>query len=144
MRPHELEALRRLFFFTPPEAAALVGGVSEQAWRRWEAGTRAIPRDVAQRMEDLAALRRAAIEDAAAKIADAPPDAVIKLICYQSVKDWRRDPIFWHVHQSACAEILASYPSRVQLVIFDRAAYSAWRGRREDSELLRTQWMMEN
>ena len=50
MQGAELEALRRLLFFSPPEAAALISGTSEQAWRRWESGARAVPDDVEEKI----------------------------------------------------------------------------------------------
>lgn len=144
MTQTELEALRRLLFFSPPEAAMLVGGVSEQAWRRWEAGARKVPDDVASRMSDLARWRAAAIEASARQIGEAPPDAQLALVWYDTLDDWAtlpgRDPAFWRPQQSVCAALLARFPGRLRLVRFDPPAYAAWLAGRQDGESMRGAW----
>jgi len=144
MRNAELEALRRLLFFSPPEAAMLVGGVSEQAWRRWEAGTRKVPSDVAIRISELAQWREAAIESSARQIGEAPPDAQLAIVWYDTLDDWatlpNREPAFWRPQQSVCASLLAKFPSRLRLVRFDTPAYAAWLAGRQDSESMRGAW----
>ena len=144
MQNTELEALRRLLFFSPPEAAAFVGGVSEQAWRRWEAGARKVPDDVASRMSDLARWRAAAIEASARQISEAPPDAQLALVWYDTLDDWatlpNREPAFWRPHQSVCAALLAKFPGRLRLVRFDALGYAGWLNGRQDSESMRGAW----
>jgi hypothetical protein len=73
----ELAALRRLLFFSAAEAADFIGRVNEQAWHRWEEGSRPVPDDVAERILDLVAWRHAQIEAASARIADVPANADI-------------------------------------------------------------------
>lgn len=144
MQHIELEALRRLLFFSPPEAASLIGDASEQAWRRWESGARKVPDDVAQRMADLIEWRQAAIDATVKQIAAAPKEAAIALIWYDSLDDWAtlpgREPALWRPQQSVCAAVLAEFPGRLCLVQFNPPAYSAWLAGQQDSETMRGQW----
>lgn len=144
MKSFEIEALRRLLFFSVPEAAALIGGASEQAWRRWEAGTRAVPADVAARMGDLVAWRLAAIDAAVRQIAAAPDSADVYLVWYHSLDDWAtlpgREPALWRPQQSVVAALAGEFPGRVVLVRFDGPAYAAWLAGRPDNETARSQW----
>lgn len=144
MKSFELEALRRLLFFSPPEAAAMISDTSEQAWRRWESGARKVPDDVAGRVNDLIIWRQAAIDAAVKQIAAAPAEADIVLIWYETLDDWAtlpgREPALWRTQQSVCAALLAEFPGRLRLVRFDGPDYSAWLGKRQDSETMRSQW----
>lgn len=146
MISHELEALRRLLFFSVPEAAVLIGGVAEQTWRRWEAGSRAVPDDVAQRVNDLVGWRDLAI----GKVTDLinrSGGAGAALVWYSSMDDWAslpgREPVLFRPHQSACATLLAARDGRphcCSLVVFNGPVYAAWLGGREDSETARSAW----
>ena len=144
MKSFELEAGRRLLFFSPPEAASMVSDTSEQAWRRWESGSRKVPDDVAQRMTDLIEWRQAAINATVKQISAAPKEASIALVWYDSLDDWAtlpgREPTLWRPQQSVCAAVLAEFPGRLRLVRFDPPAYSVWLAGRNDSETMRGQW----
>lgn len=145
----ELEALRRLLFFSPPEAATLVSQTSEQAWRRWESGARGVPADVAARVRALADWRQRAIDAAVRQIVGVPDGAAIGLLWYSSLDDWAslpgREPQFWRPQQSVIAALAAEFSSRVNLVVFDGPRYSAWLNGRIDSEAMRASWAgMEN
>lgn len=144
MKSPEVEALRRLLFFSVPEAAALVGGVSEQAWRRWEAGSRAVPADVAHRLRGLADWRRAAIDAAARQIGAAPEGTAVALIWYGILDDWAttpgREPELWRPQQSVVAALAGRFPDRCALVEFNGCAYAAWLGGRQDNETTRAEW----
>lgn len=144
MQNTELEALRRLLFFSPPEAAMLVGGVSEQAWRRWEAGARKVPDDVARRILDLARWRAASIEASARQIVEAPTDAQLALVWYDRLDDWatlpNREPAFWRPQQSVCASLLEKFHGRLRLVRFNALDYAVWLNGRQDSESMRGAW----
>ena len=144
MKSFELEALRRLLFFSPPEAATMVSDTSEQAWRRWESGSRKVPEDVEQRITDLFEWRQAAIDATVKQISAAQPEATIALIWYESLDDWAtlsgREPVLWRPQQSVCAAVFAEFPGRLRLVRFDVPAYSAWLSGRKDSETMRGQW----
>lgn len=144
MKSFELEAARRLLFFSPPESAAMVSDTSEQAWRRWESGSRKVPDDVVQRMTDLIEWRQAAIDATIKQISAAPKEASIALIWYDSLDDWAtlpgREPALWRPQQSVCAAVLAEFPGRLHLIRFDAPAYSAWLGGQPDSETMRSQW----
>lgn len=139
-----LEAARRLLFFSPPEAAAMISGTSEQAWRRWESGARSVPDDVARRVLDLLQWRQAAIDATIRQITASPADAAIALIWYEDLDSWAtlpgREPALWRPQQSVCAALLAEFPGRLRLVRFDPPAYAAWLVGRQDSETLRGQW----
>lgn len=144
MIAYQLEALRRLLFFSPPEAASLIGDASEQAWRRWESGARKVPDDVANRMSDLIAWRQAAIDATIKQISAAPIEASVALVWYDSLDDWStlpgREPALWRPQQSVCAAVFAEFPGRLRLIRFDAPAYSAWLSGRCDSESMRGQW----
>lgn len=149
MKSVELEALRRLLFFSPPEAATLVSQTSEQAWRRWESGARGVPADVAARVRALADWRQRAIDAAVRQIVAAPDGAAIGLLWYSSLDDWAslpgREPQFWRPQQSVIAALVAEFSSRVNLVVFDGPRYSAWLNGRIDSEAMRASWVsLEN
>jgi DNA-binding XRE family transcriptional regulator len=138
MQAHELEALRRLLFFSQPEAARLCE-VSEQTWRRWESGRLKIPADVAYKMQHMTQRRQRMIELSDARVAEALTSACICPLWYEE-DDWRGPPELLPVHRSACAELLARWPDNVKLVVFERADYDRWRGAREDTDALRQQW----
>lgn len=145
MNNSELEALRRLLFFSAPEAASLVGDVAEQTWRRWEAGTRAIPHDVQERLKMLATWRQQSIDTALSVIDHHHQgDQEIVLVWYDTVDDWAslavREPQTFRPHQSAISEIFNLRQPNVRLVRFDAPAYAAWLKNRKDSESMRSQW----
>lgn len=155
MNAQTLQALRRLLFFSRQEAALLVAasdtrprGVSDRAWRQWEAGEFAVPHDVAQRITRLAEWRQSAIDAAVKQIAAAPYGSNIALVWYESIDDWSslpaREPVFWRPQQSVCAALLAEFTGRLRLVKFDAPAYSEWLAGGEDSETLRSQWAASN
>lgn len=140
----ELEAARRLLFFSLPEAAAQLGGVSEQAWRRWEAGSRSIPADIVAMMARLLEWREKVIMTSADKIASSPENTRVILIWYASLADWvaapQREPHMWRPQQSVCADLLGRFPATIRLVRFNPATYAAWLSGRPDSEALRAAW----
>jgi len=142
--PTELQALRRLLFFTQAEAAAMIAGASERAWKHWEAGARPVPADVAARIRELAAWRESAIRailegiDAnIARMGGAP--ASIPLVYYERAVDWQGEPAMWKPHQSACAALVA-INERVRLVRFDSVTYANWLGRKADTGSSRATW----
>jgi hypothetical protein len=144
MRPFELEAARRLLFFSPREAAVMVSHTSEQAWRRWESGARKVPDDVAQRVNALLKWRQSAVDVTINQMSATPKDASIALIWYDSLDSWAtlpgREPALWRPQQSVCAAVLAEFPGRLHLVRFDAPAYSVWLAGRQDSETMRGCW----
>lgn len=122
----------------------LIGNVSEQAWRRWEAGTRSVPDDVAVRIRHLVDWRSTAIKTAVHIINAAPDGAQVAPIWYASLDDWislaGREADLWRPQQSVVAALLSLSPERVSLVRFDGLAYATWLAGREDSETMRSCW----
>lgn len=158
MTPATLQALRRLLFFSRPEAALLVAasqdrprGVSDRAWRQWEAGEFAVPHDVSIAILNLAKWRKSAINDAidivVNKTASTKFSTNIALIWYEKLDDWatlpEREPILWRPQQSVCAALLAEFPGRLSLVQFDTPAYASWLQGRADNETMRSAWATE-
>lgn len=133
----ELQALRRLLFFTQQEAASLISGTSHRAWQHWEDGKRSVPVDVEREICKLAEWRCSAIDAAGKAMAHASAGAVMRMPYYEDMIDWRGEPVLWRPHQSACAEL---YVSGVDLVLFDSVNYHQWLTGREDSESLRGAW----
>lgn len=158
MTPATLQALRRLLFFSRQEAATLIAasparprGVSDRAWRMFEAGELPVPKDIAERIAELTRWRESALAAAEAQIADLrrqiPPGATVDLaMCwYDTQKDWMtlpgREPIHFRPQQSVIAEIAARHGAR--MVKFDVHDYSRWLGGRKDTEALRAAWAGE-
>lgn len=120
MTPTTLQALRRLLFFSVPEAAEHIGGVTERSWRKWEDGDRAVPEDVIGKITAMAAWRMRALTEAEAAIKDArramrghPEAAAPTVTWYVSAAAWaraeRNRPEMWRPHCSVVAEICARH-----------------------------------
>ncbi|RCS59704.1 DUF1870 family protein [Parvibium lacunae] len=148
MTPSTLSALRRLLFFTQPEAAALIGNVTERSWQFWERGDRPIPQDVADKIESLIEWRSNAVQafhdqlEEAQAAQEGGEQESVRLLWYDTVDDWAtlndREPILFRPHQSAVAQLCAEYGCIA--VRFDAPAYRAWLGDRLDSEMMRGLW----
>lgn len=153
MNKTELQALRRLLFFSAPEAAQWVAaseerpaGVSERAWRLWEAGERPIPADVAECLRSLADWRSLMLANVGAEIAEAQiktgslPGVV--LVWYKSLTDWLNNgepELIWRPQHSVLAHLAATHKN-VRLAEFDAASYSDWLAGRKDSPAMRSAW----
>lgn len=155
MNATDLQALRRLLFFNVPEAAAMISGTSERAWKHWEAGARPVPDDVALALRALADWREDAIDTALSAIeegeraaeADGANDdqsetARLRFVYYTRAVDWLGEPSHWRPHQSACAALVA-IDDRVALVPFDSVEYARWLANRADNETMRGRWAAE-
>lgn len=155
MNAATLEALRRLLFFSRPEAAAMIGasiarprGVSDRAWRMFEAGELPVPDDIAERIGELVRWREAALAAAGAQIEvmrqQLPAGASVDLaLCwYDSLDDWAtlpgREPIQFRPQQSVLAELAARHGAR--MVKFDAPDYARWLNGRNDTEAMRGAW----
>lgn len=142
MTPATLQALRRLLFFSVPEAAIMIGDVTERSWRFWEDGKRPIPADVIERIRLLLDWRRRAAQTALDVIGNHRPAA---LVWYQSLDDWMtlpdREPVFWRPHCSVVAEMCATVDAIA--VPFSVPNYRAWLGERGDAEAVRGAWAAE-
>ena len=138
MTPTMLKGLRRLFFFTVPEAARFITtshdtpqGTSEQRWREWENGESPIPESLIVRMKELNEWRSLALDATADNIRiqmrekGGAPKAIF-VIWYDTLDDWmtlpKRDPVMWRLQQSVCAALLGTFDT-VKLVRFDMANY---------------------
>lgn len=150
----ELQALRRLLFFSVPEAALLVAasderidGVQERTWRRWEDGTLLVPENIAARMLSLCAWRDQALAEMEGAISDAQADHAeldLVMVWYETLDDWAtldgREPVLWRPQCSVVAEAVAM---GARLVEFDSVSYTKWLGKRLDSEQMRGAWAAE-
>lgn len=120
MHAHELQALRRLLFLTPPEAARWLAsdaerpnGVEERTWNRWEAGTKPVPPNIAAGVLALVQWRAEQLASLTAQLqqhqASAPGPYVLPWV--NDPDDWPgRSRAHWRAHQSACAAVLAAAP----------------------------------
>lgn len=132
MHPPELQALRRLLFYSAPEAARWVArdaerprGVEERTWNRWEAGQRPIPDNIAARIRELIAWRDRHRRELGPGV----------VIWYAEADDWPGPPELWRPAQSVIAQCLAERPDRVRIVAFDLRGFQAWcraNGRADD------------
>lgn len=122
MTPTTLQALRRLLFFSVPEASEHIGGVTERAWRMWESGERPIPADVIECINDMIAWRTRALAEAERAIADAraamakgghTEDEAPTITWYVSSAAWARaepkHPEMWRPHCSVVAELCSRH-----------------------------------
>lgn len=150
-----LQALRRLLFFSVPEAARLIAataespeGVAESTWQQWEDGTQPIPSAIADRMIELNDWRSTALAATADNIRaqikekGGMPESVF-VIWYDSLEDWLsipgREATLWRLQQAVCSALMGIF-GIVKPVRFDRAAYTAWLAGREDTEAARAEW----
>lgn len=155
MNRTDLQALRRLLFFTPRDAAQFIAasqeqpnGVAEETWLAWESGAQPIPERVADRIAELSEWRSDALAATADNIRiqitekDGMPESVF-VIWYENLDDWlslpNREPLMWRLQQSVCAGLRGMY-SLVKLVCFDKESYKTWLGDRDDCESARAEW----
>ena len=151
----DLQAMRRLLFFSIADAARFIAttpehsaGVSEQEWQDWENGCQPIPNGVKERMAELCEWRSDALAATADNIRiqitekNGTPESVF-VIWYDTLEDWlslpNRDPLMWRLQQSVCAALKGMF-GIVKLVGFDPVSYRAWLGEREDTEAMRAEW----
>ena len=130
MNKTELEAMRRLLFFSVAEAAELIGDVTPRSWQYWERGKREIPQDVFEKIKLLGEWRQSAIEALRSEIARANREqggmpSVIELRWFEAMEDWIKTPSpggeprlpeYWRPHQSALAQILSEYGGAVLVI----------------------------
>ena len=140
MQAPELQALRRLLFYSAPEAARWVArdaerprGVEERTWNRWEAGKVQIPPNIGAAVLDLVAWRSRYRSTLLGQLAT-QPGGTLRLIWYAEADDWPEARELWRPAQSVIASVLAE-SDRVQLVAYDLRACQAWQrahGRPDD------------
>lgn len=145
-----LGALRRLLFFSAPEAARWVArdaarpqGVEERTWNRWEAGKLPVPDNIAAAVLRLVAWREKALQAAQDTLAQ---EAFIAVPWYAEADDWPGPPALWRPAQSVAAALLAEHGMHlVRLAAFDALAFHAWRRERgrPDDEAARAAWAAE-
>ncbi|MDO9094427.1 MAG: DUF1870 family protein [Rubrivivax sp.] len=139
MNAPELQALRRLLFFSVAEAARYLAadeqrpsGVEERTWNRWEAGKVPVPANIASTVRQAVQYRASAIEAMCAQLAQASASAgqteTLVFIWYAEVDDWPHAPVLWRPAQSALASCFADPAAEpVHLVAFDARAFNLWR-----------------
>jgi len=138
MNAPELQALRRLLFFSAAEAARYLAadedrpqGVEERTWNRWEAGKMPVPPNVAATVLQAVAYRDQAIQQITAEVLrtrqdQGAPEYVALLWCAE-LDDWQHPPVLWRPQQSALAWSVAASPGFIRLVAFDARAFNLWR-----------------
>jgi hypothetical protein len=153
MNAPELQALRRLLFFSAAEAARFLAadeerpqGVEERTWNRWEAGKMPVPDNIAATLRVALEYRERAIAAAAAimcQATQAGDDLPTKLLWYAERDDWPEAPVLWRPHQSALAILLGeSNEGSLRLVPFDARSFLEWRQREgvADTSSARAAW----
>lgn len=139
MNPTELNTLRRSLWLTR-EQAGQINGMAERSWRYLEDGTRAIPKDVQDRMRSLDAAASAMADavwdehfNLSAKTGDLRNVTTV-LLRYATAADlWAAHPDMAGVpvdlHAAAidrARQQLEGEGATVRIVLFDRAAYRDW------------------
>jgi hypothetical protein len=141
MTPATLQALRRLLFYSVPEAATLIGSVTERSWRFWEEDQRTIPPDVIERIGQLVAWREQELASTRHTF-QAHPN--VPLLWYVSAEDWLtlpgRELILWRPYCSVIAQLCAE---GAIVMAFNALSYAEWLNGRKDSDALRSQWVGE-
>lgn len=119
MTASELQALRKFLMLDIPEAARIIGGVSERTWRYWEAGRSPVPVDVEDKLTGMLSERQRVIEQYEAEAmthCESPVDEEAErlqlpyyptLEAYQS-KHQQAGALMWRCYQSAVAELYAN------------------------------------
>lgn len=105
MNGSELKSLRKLFFLEVAEAAKEIGGVEDRTWRRWEDGSRKVPGDVIEVMQQLALTRQELLD-----FEPSPDDPMYK--CFDTLDEHAealgaRSVIKWRMAQSVSAQIFS-------------------------------------
>lgn len=133
MNSAELQAMRRLLFFSAAEAARYLAadeerpqGVEERTWNRWEAGKLPVPSNVAATVLLAMQMRQAAIEEWRRAVG-LVGRGYVTAIWYAEGDDWPQARQLWRPDQSAKAAALAEHGDRVRLVLFDALAFQRWR-----------------
>ena len=132
MQAPELQALRRLLFFSAAEAARHLAadeerpqGVEERTWNRWEAGKMPVPGNVADAVRQAVAYRSEVIETLTGELMAATLPPVT--LWYAEQDDWPGPAVLWRPHQAGTAAVVGDAPGRLRLVAFDARSYSLWR-----------------
>lgn len=138
MNAPELQALRRLLFFSVAEAARFLAadearpnGVEERTWNRWESGKVAVPDNIAATVRQAAGYRAEFIDTVAQAVQDSQAQhgsqAQLCIVWYAELEDWPHPPLLWRPQQSAVAAVVAEQGDACRLVAFDAAAFNRWR-----------------
>lgn len=108
-----LRALRHLLFFTPAEAAALIGNMQERSWQYLESGKHPIPEDIIDKIHALCEWREQQIRDTAKAILDAPDDTDVPAMpWYATLEEFMatgEPAMYWRPHCSVAAEMCAQF-----------------------------------
>lgn len=110
MNNKELQALRKLLMLDVSEAAEHIGDVSNRSWQFWEAGRSAVPKDVADLMEDYVNLRDSLLRSRINEFEKTGKR--IKLNYYISIDEFeqatgKRNVVMWRITNSVAAELYA-------------------------------------
>lgn len=119
MTASELQALRKFLMLDIPEAARIIGGVSERTWRYWEAGRSPVPVDVEDKLTGILSERQRIVEQyesEAMACCENPGDEEaerLQLPYYPTLEAYQAEhkdsgSLQWRCHQSAVAELYAS------------------------------------
>lgn len=150
----ELRTLRDSLGLSAEQVAGMAG-VKGRTVQRWEVDDWPVPQDVAELLQRLDALLERAVLGAvdglqAAQEGRGAPQEVL-LLRYRSAEDlarYRPDmaELPPAVHGALVDRVRLAF-ARLgvgsRIVWMDAAAYEAWRGKRRDSEALRSQWAAE-
>lgn len=153
MTPAELKTLREACGLSLPNLAAM-SGVQERTARYWESGQSAVPADVSDMISKLDLQLTIAANQAVHVIAEharAHPDQQltdIVLVRYKNDADLHRFrpdmqglPTTCHaaiIYRTRAALQDADIPTRI--VYMQPEAYTAWLGKRKDTEPTRAEW----
>jgi len=146
----ELEATRRLLFYSVEEAAQVIGNVTPEKWLNWESGKVPIPGKVEDLILDVLEEYLFHLESHIAEFEDKIHNQGAKSVAlvWYSFEDYlsRPDskfnlsPEFWRPQHAICAQLKMAYPDFVHIVKFDVVKYKKWLGTRNDSDESRGEW----
>lgn len=103
MTNYELQALRKLLFLDVAEAAKEVGEVTTRTWQRWEDGSRKVPQDIADQMNDWCQLYSDMLDDKRINNKD--------ITYYKTLDDYevatgKRNVVVWRLTQAIYSILL--------------------------------------
>ena len=158
MNAAELQALRRLLFFSVAEAARYLAadaqrpdGVEERTWNRWEAGKMPVPPNIAKVVVDMVEYRETVLQGLNARLIqqEANEAGFLHLPWCVDPGDWLHAMRQWRPHQSAQAAALAHWPRQLKLLELDAVVYHGWRRvlalrdgleNTQDNDAMRERW----
>lgn len=103
----DLQVLRKMLFLDVAEAASAIGDVTVRTWQRWEDGTRKVPADVINDVNDFIAIMHNKLAEHIE--GQTSPHYYANILEWELAtgKSSRQAVVFWRMSQAIYAQALA-------------------------------------